>query len=232
MKHTTYRVGQNKHGCVRSPVGVFTRVHVNWPLPPAVPITSAFLLLPLLSPLHDTPEFRTEGVNMAEVEGPEVRKEMLVHVLICPAEQLISSSTTIAATVVVALFVCWEPRRRRWRRPDTIWKTNEVQAAVMIDLYGALGKSAVCKGMVSVWQLHCCRRRHAEGRSTTKAARKSGDVARQQRQLTTLQGKRKWSGPSFVVSCTRGNVPASSSPARNCPGRNSSTRSVRVRAIG
>lgn len=201
--------------------------------------TSTLLLLLLLSPLHGAPEFRTEGVNMTEVEGPEVREEVLVHVLICPTEQFFWSATTAATAVVaVGLFVVWQPRRRRPLRPDTIWQTNEVQAAVMINLYGALDKPTVRMDVVPVWQLRCCRRRHAEGRSTTKVARKSGDVARATATTKTLQGKID-PGYSLGHFCcghtymyvTRGNVPASSLPARNCRGRNSSTRSVRVRAI-
>lgn len=149
----TYRVGQNKHGCVRSPMGVFTRIHVHRTLLPRTPIASPLLLLLLLlSSLHDTLEFPTEGVNMAEVEGAEVREEMLVHVLICPAKRLFSSATTVV--VVAALLVCRQSRLRWWR-PETFWKANEVQATVMIDLYSVLGKSAV---QVSIWRLdYYCR---------------------------------------------------------------------------
>lgn len=136
----TYRVGQNKHDRVRPPVGVFTRIHVHWPLLPVTPATSPLLLLLLLSPLRNTSEFLTKGVHMAEMKRSEVREKMLVYVFICSAKQLASS----APAVVVALSVCRQLRRRR-RQPETFWKANEVQTTFVIDFYGVLGELAVYK---------------------------------------------------------------------------------------
>lgn len=75
---------------------------------------------------------------MTEMEGPEIREEMLVHVVVCPAKQLFSLAT---AVVVVSVFACRQVRLRR-RRLETFLKANEVQTTAMIDLYGVLGEPA------------------------------------------------------------------------------------------
>lgn len=139
----SHRVCQDKHCCVRPPVGVIARVNVHRFLPPNP--TLLLVLLPLLY-LQQPPELHAKRVHVLEMKRPEVREKMSIDKLVGAAVKLLLP------------FVVGPPELRGLLRLEAFRKTNEVQRAAMVDLDGARGEPAGKRVVSGGWR--CCRRRH------------------------------------------------------------------------